>query len=70
MKKISLKSVSDFLSDNQLKRVVGGYGGGSGKMGCFAPDIPECVCGVACTSDSQCEKWHGKGSTCQESCYC
>ena len=26
MKKISLKSVSDFLSDNQLKRVTGGYG--------------------------------------------
>ena len=25
MKKISLRSVSDFLSDNQMKRVVGGY---------------------------------------------
>ena len=25
MKKISLKSVSDFLSDNQLKRIMGGY---------------------------------------------
>ena len=27
MKKISLKSVSDFLSDKQMKSVVGGYGG-------------------------------------------
>ena len=33
-KKITLKKVSEMLSDRQLKRVVGGYGDGNGKEYC------------------------------------
>ena len=54
------------LSDKQLKSVLGGCGGNGSGSGnyktCFIDG--ECVCGGLCTSDSQCEGWHGKGSKC------
>ena len=40
MKKISLRSVSDFLSDNQMKRVLGGYE--SGHTACDNASVSSC----------------------------
>ena len=45
MKRISLRNVSDMLSDNQLKRVLGGYN---------EAGLPGCQNKKKCTRNSDC----------------
>ena len=79
LKRFSLKNVSEKFSDSQMKLVIGGrYQFGSQpkrvlsgyEKVCYGAWGDHCVCGDrACESDSECEQYYGKGSSC--SCpYC
>ena len=49
-KKFSWKNVSDFLTDKQLKNVMGGSDNGYGTC-CARPVSGPCVCGVSSGCD-------------------
>ena len=63
MKKISLKKVSDLLSDKQMKKVVGGY-----KLrGCNCPVTGDTLWSSdGCTSDTDCVSAHYRGCWCDK----
>ena len=72
MKKITLKTVSECLSNMEMKNVTGGAaavstGGGEGYHRCCPtkPSLGECVFDAGCKTDAQCVGWYGDNWVCK-----